>query len=371
MSSPPSDLDQPAPVRKRSFVSAISRRVRTLIVAGLLFLVLLVLALTLPVPYVVLSPGPTYNTLSTYQVSGQNQSIIGIIGRTPNKTTGNLNLTTVSYSTAKLTVFDALSAWLQKDEVVVPRSSLFPPGESTDQVNSQNTADFSQSQDDATLAASCLLGYPKVFGVLGATAKGPSDGKLQRADVLISVDGKPTTTYPELKSVLSGESAGATVPVVVTRAGVRRTVMITLGAPPKGATGASLGIEVPPTPECLTPFSVDLGLGNQIGGPSAGMMFALGIIDKVGKADLTQGRFIAGTGTIDGSGNVGPIGGIQLKMIAARQAGATLFLAPKDNCTDVRGNIPGGLQVVSVSSLKQAVSDLEDTPAQAATLPGC
>jgi PDZ domain-containing protein len=109
------------------------------------------------------------------------------------------------------------------------------------------------------------------------------------------------------------------------------------------------------------PFNVDLGLGNQIGGPSAGMMFALGIIDKVGKIDLTHGRFIAGTGTIDSQGKVGPIGGIQLKMIAARNAGATIFLAPSGNCNDVNGAIPGGLDVVKVSTLHDAVTDLEKT----------
>jgi PDZ domain-containing protein len=109
---------------------------------------------------------------------------------------------------------------------------------------------------------------------------------------------------------------------------------------------------------CLAPFTVDLGLANEIGGPSAGLMFALGIMDKVGTVDLTGGRFIAGTGTIDPKGNVGPIGGIQLKMIAARDKGATVFLAPAGNCGDVRGATPDGLQVVKVTTLHGAVQDL-------------
>jgi PDZ domain-containing protein len=122
------------------------------------------------------------------------------------------------------------------------------------------------------------------------------------------------------------------------------------------------------------PFEVDLGLGDKIGGPSAGLMFTLGIIEKVGdpeKYNITQGRFIAGTGTIDAQGNVGAIGGIQLKMIAARDAGATLFLAPASNCSDVRGAIPSGLQVVKVSTLRDAVRDLQVPADQAASLPGC
>jgi Lon-like protease len=344
-----------------AMIGGISRRVRTLVVAGALFIILLVLAMTLPVPYVVLSPGPTYNTLGTYQVQGKDQDIIGIDGRTPNKTTGNLNLTTVSYSTSKLTVFDALSAWLQSDEVVVPRSSLFPPGQSTQDVDKQNTADFASSQDNAIVAASCELGYPKVFGVLGVTSGGPSEGVLKTGDVFVSVDGKPTETYAKLKAVMSAEKPGTTITVVVRRAGVEKSVTVKTGPPPQGAKGASLGVSVPPEPECLAPFEVNLGLGNQIGGPSAGTMFALGIIDKVGKVDLTKGRFIAGTGTIDAQGKVGAIGGIQLKMIAARKAGASVFLAPAGNCSDVKGAIPSGLNVIKISTLHQAVQALEAT----------
>jgi PDZ domain-containing protein len=99
------------------------------------------------------------------------------------------------------------------------------------------------------------------------------------------------------------------------------------------------------------------------------MMFALGIIDKVGE-DLTGGRFIAGTGTIAPDGAIGPIGGIQLKMIAARNAGATVFLAPSGNCGDVSGNIPDGLQVVKVSTLHGAVQALEDIE-KGRSVPSC
>jgi PDZ domain-containing protein len=333
--------------------------VRTLIVAGALFLLLLVLAMTLPVPYVVLTPGPTYNTLGTYNYQNKNQNIIVIDGRTPNKTTGNLNLTTVSYSTSKLTVFDALSAWLQSDEVVVPRSSLFPPGQSTQQVDQQNTADFAESQDDAVAAAGCELGYPAKFGVVTVLGTGAAHNKLVPGDLLNTVDGKPANTSKLLLAILTAQTPGTKVTLGVTRAGKSTDVPITLGKPVKGRSGASLGIEVGSV--CQMPFTVDLGLGNQIGGPSAGTMFALGIIDKVGKVDLTHGRFIAGTGTIDAQGKVGPIGGIALKMIAARDAGATVFLAPSGNCSDVNGAIPSGLDVVKVNTLHDAVIDLEKT----------
>jgi PDZ domain-containing protein len=350
----------------------VSRRVRTLLAAGALFVVLLILTMTLPVPYVVLSPGPTCNTLST--CPGQSATIIKITGTPTRKTSGNLNLTTVSYTTSRLTVFDALRAWLQRDQVVVPRSALFPPGQTTAQVNTQNKNDFSSSQDNAIVAASCELGYPKAFGVLTVVAKGPSDGVLRPGDVFRSIDGKPAANYRQLKAILDADQPGTTVSVVVRRnsspdKSSTKTLKVTLGKPPQGGKGGSLGVTVPPDPECLAPFEVQLGLNDEIGGPSAGMMFALGIIDKVGE-NLTGGRFIAGTGTIAPNGEVGPIGGIQLKMIAARNAGATVFLAPSGNCGDVSGNIPDGLQVVKVSTLHGAVQALEDID-KGRSVPSC
>ena len=156
--------------------------------------------------------------------------------------------------------------------------------------------------------------------------------------------------------MLSALKPGTSVAVEVVRQGKSVTTDVTLTTPPKNAKGARLGITVADT--CLAPFTVDLGLGNQIGGPSAGLMFALGIMEKVGSVDLTKNRFVAGTGTIDGNGKVGPIGGIQLKMIAAKRKGASVFLAPAGNCGDVRNDTPHGLNVVKVSSLHGAVQDL-------------
>jgi PDZ domain-containing protein len=327
--------------------------VRTLIIAAVLFLVLFVLLLTMPVPYVILSPGPTYNTLGTDPTGS---TIIVIEGKKPAHTTGNLNLTTVAISNSSVTALQALSAWLRGDEVVVPRAAVYPPGQTEQQTNEQNTQDFISSQDSATAAAMCELHYPRGFGVLKVNSDGPSHGLLEPGDFLKTVDGKPAASSDALTAVLSHEKPGRIVPISVTRQGRPATVDVKLGQPLANRTGASLGIVV--TTGCLAPFTVDLGLANQIGGPSAGLMFALGIRDKVGTVDLTGGRFIAGTGTIDSKGDVGPIGGIQLKMIAARDKGATIFLAPAGNCSDVRGATPDGLQVVKVTTLHGAVQDL-------------
>lgn len=330
-----------------------SRRVRTLFVGGVLFLVLFVLSLTLPVPYVVLSPGPTFNTLGTDESGNE---IIVIKGRTPNKTSGKLNMTTVDVSTQPLTVFEALHGWLLKDEVVVPKSSVFPPGRSKKQIDEENTQEFAASQDSATAAAMCELGYPAVFGVGTVRSDGPANGILQPGDALASLDGQPIDTFAKLSAVLATKSPGQQVSITVIRQNKPVTVSVKLAPPVQKRKGASIGITV--VTGCLAPFTVDLGLGNQIGGPSAGLMFALGIMEKVGPNELTHGRFIAGTGTIDAEGKVGPIGGIQLKMVAARKAGATVFLAPAGNCDDVRGAVPKGLNVVSITTLHDAVQDL-------------
>jgi PDZ domain-containing protein len=332
----------------------LTRRTRTLLVAGVLFFVLFAIAVLMPVPYVVLSPGPTLDTLGT---DSQNRTIIVIKGRQPNRTTGHLNLTTVDIATKRVTAFQALIGWLQHDRVVVPRSAIYPPGQSEDQVNREDTAQFASSQDNATAAAFCELKYPKGFGVLGVDANAGAKDKLKAFDQLVSLDGTPIDSQQKLAAALSGRKAGESVTIAFRRLGrPTTTTSIKLSAPADGQKGARIGITV--GEQCFAPFEVDLGLGDQIGGPSAGLMFALGIIDKVGDVDLTKGAYVAGTGEIQPDGKVLPIGGIQLKMISARHAGATTFLAPAANCADVRGAIPKGLDVIRVDALHDAVQDL-------------
>jgi len=324
------------------------------------FFALLILAFTMPVPYVVLSPGPTCNTLgSGGDPACGSADLIRISGTTANKVSGHLNLTTVSVTeeSHRETVFDVLSAWLSSDEAVIPKSAEYPPGQSQDQVNQQNANDFTESQDNAVAAASCELGYPKQQGISGVQSDGASFQKLLPADVIKTIDGTSVVSEADVIKALTQHAPGTTVTLDILRQTKPKTVSIKLGPPLKGRTGGSLGVSFGTV--CQFPFSVSVCGDCPIGGPSAGLMFALGIMDKVGKVDLTHGDFIAGTGEIDGQGNVGPIGGIALKMIAARNAGATVFLAPAGNCADVAGAIPHGLNVIKVSSLHDAVTSLE------------
>lgn len=329
-----------------------SRQSRTLVVGTALCLLLAVLSLSLRVPYLVESPGPTYNTLG----QDDGKDIIALTGHAASPTSGHLNLMTVLSDTQKTTIAGALEGWIRHDEVVVPYDAIYPPGTSKQQTDQTNAQDFTSSQDNATAAAACELGYPKGFGVLSVTPDSPNQSVLKPGDRFVSVDGTKVTDDPSLRRVIADHKVGDRLPAELIRDGKQQPATITLGSPADGSSTPRLGITV--ATGCLLPFSVTLSLSG-IGGPSAGLMFALGIIDKISDHDLTHGRFIAGTGSIDPSGAVGQIGGISLKMIAARRAGATIFLAPDSNCADVRGNIPSGLQVVKVATLHDAIASLD------------
>ncbi|MDQ2838473.1 MAG: PDZ domain-containing protein [Actinomycetota bacterium] len=340
-----------------------SRQSRTLIFGAVLCLVLAVLSFSLRVPYLVESPGPTYNTL------GQNdgKDIILVTGRAASQTSGHLNLMTVLSDTDKTTIAGAMEGWLRHDQVVVPYDAIYPPGTTKQQQNTVNAQDFTASQDNATAAAACELGYPKGFGVISVASDSPNRGVLDAGDRFVSVDGTAVTGDPALRKVVTAHKAGDKLSIALLRGSKPVTVTAVLGPPASGSTSPRLGVTV--ATGCLLPFEVDLTLPG-IGGPSAGLMFSLGIIDKISSHDLTHGKFIAGTGTIDPSGAVGQIGGIALKMIAARRAGATVFLAPASNCADVKGNIPSGLDVVKVSTLHEAISSL-DALAQGGAVQHC
>jgi PDZ domain-containing protein len=348
----------------RGFAS-LSRRVRTLIVAGVLFLVLFLVALFMPVPYVILVPGPTYNTLGNDPTG--NGPVVVLTGRTANPTSGHLNMTTVRIQSDQVTAVQALVAWLNGDQIVLPDTAITPPGVSDQQQHQQDAQDFVTSQDSATVAAFCELGYPKGFGVVSVLRNGAASGLLKAGDQFVTVAGRAADTSAKLTAIMSSLAPGTTVPVAVHRQGKPVTVRVKVGPAPAGSKGARLGVSVATT--CLAPFGVTIHLEDS-GGPSAGLMFALAIVDKAGRRDLTGGRFIAGTGEISAEGKVGPIGGIQLKMIAARRKGATVFLAPAGNCADVRKATPSGLKVVKVSTLHGAVQDLLAIQAGKA-VPGC
>jgi len=332
-----------------------SRRSLTLAIAGLATVAAIAVAVLFPVPYVILTPGPTLNTLGK---DSSGQPLISITGRQTYPTNGHLNLVTISYEGgpgSNMNIFQALRAWLDSSEAVVPQSELFPPGQTAQQTQAQDTEQMASSQQQATAAALTELHIPYQTQVqVNSTAAGyPASKVLKAGDLIEEVDGKPVTGETSLSSMITAHPVGSTIQLEVVRSGQTLTLPIT-----SKLSGGTPVIGVQVQDQYKFPFNVRISVGN-IGGPSAGMMFALGIIDMLSPLNLTGGKFIAGTGEITASGQVQPIGGIQQKMVGARAAGATVFLAPAGNCSDTAGAVPAGLKVVKVATLSQAVSDLE------------
>jgi PDZ domain-containing protein len=343
----------------------VTRRIAVLTAGAVLLLVFGVLGTTLPVPYVAQVPGPTYNTLG--KIDGK--QIIEIQGRKRNDVEGNLNLTTVGVGSGGLSLVQAVRGWFDSEVSVVPRESVYPPDKTEEQTRQANREQFLTSEQAAEIVALGHLGYPEKVVVQGVPDDSPSHGRLEEEDAIEAVDGRPTPDAHALDTVLSSIDGGSTVTVTYTRLGKKGSTSVTTETADDG-TGARLGITILDQPSA--PFDVDIQV-EDVGGPSAGLMLTLGILDLVGTDDLTGGSVIAGTGTIDADGKVGPIGGIAQKLVGAQNAGAEYFLAPADTCADVVGRVPDGLTVVKVSTLDQARRAVESigSGADPGSFPGC
>ncbi|UXM90378.1 PDZ domain-containing protein [Paenarthrobacter sp. JL.01a] len=341
----PSQLP-PAPARDGRYM--------IMVISGLLALALGIGAAALPVPYVIESAGPTFNTLG----KDGDKAVISISGHESFPAKGNLDLTTVVMTggpKTPATIFDVFRAWLDNSKAVYPEELIYPKGTTAEQTVQQGEIDMQTSQENAVAAALRQLEIPfeQRLDVAGLSDPSPSAGKIKEGDRLKTINGKAITSMAVVQAELAA-GAGAPVAVVVERNGALVTETVT---PTKNqADRYVLGVLL--SSDFTFPFDVSISLDN-VGGPSAGMMFALGIVDNLTPGDLTGGKHVAGTGTITADGAVGAIGGIAQKMIGARQHGATMFLAPAANCSDVAGHVPDGLQVVKVETLADATAAVE------------
>ncbi|MGU3431481.1 PDZ domain-containing protein [Actinomycetes bacterium M1A6_2h] len=327
-----------------------NRRIATLLVALLPVLVLGVLGTVVTVPFAALGPGPTFNTLS--EVDGK--QVVDIEGTAVDPTSGNLNMTTVAVRDG-LNVFEALGLWLSGRQGLVPREEVYPPEKTEQEIQDANQADFQQSEDSAELAALHYLDLPVNLRVKNVSDDGPAANVLRDGDTLVSIDGKSVTTVRGVQDVVGDIAPDTSITLDVVRDGAPATETVTVGARPGDTGRGYLGITPEEVPN--VPFEVTFNLAD-IGGPSAGLMFTLAVIDKLSPGELSGGRFVAGTGTITSDGTVGPIGGIPYKLIAAREAGATTFLVPADNCDEAKAHQQDGLRLVKVDSLAGAVDSL-------------
>lgn len=328
-----------------------TRRTATLLVSTGLAALLGLLGGVAPVPFVALGPGPTFNTLGA--VGGK--PVIKIAGEQTFPSAGQLNMTTVSVVDG-ITLFGALGFWLSGRNALVPRDDVFPPQLSDAEVEKRNARLFQSSETTAETAALRYLGYPSTVLVGQVAGDGAASGRLQQSDELLRVDGRPVDTGQQVIDALRGRAPGEPVGVTYRRGdSPEQTVTITLGPGQQPGRGY-LGVAVADEP--AVDFDITISLAD-VGGPSAGLMFALSIVDKLTPGALPDGRFVAGTGTIDAGGAVGPIGGIPFKMLRASEAGASVFLVPAGNCAEAARRAPDGLQLVRVGTLAEAVRALE------------
>jgi PDZ domain-containing protein len=333
----------------------VTRRIAVLTVGVVLLVLFGLLGTTLPVPYVAQVPGPTFNTLGDIDGS----PIITVEGRDPNKVSGNLNLTTVGVSRGGLSLVQAVRGWFDNEVAVVPEEAVYPPGRSEQQTRDANREAFLTSEQAAESAALGHLGYPVKVVVQDVPKGSPSKSLLTVGDTIDAIDGRPTPDADTLTTALAGIPGGTPVTVSITHLGTARQVEITTKAA-KDRAGSLLGVSVLAQPSA--PFDVQIDV-KDVGGPSAGLMLTLGILDLVGHDDLTGGKVVAGTGTIDAKGDVGPIGGITLKMVAAKDIGAQLFLVPADNCSEAKGVADPGFPLAKVATLDDALKALSDLEA--------
>ena len=350
--------------------TSLSRRSTTLIVTFGLAILLVSLAALLPVPYVALSPGPTADTLG----SEDGTQLIVIEGRETYPTSGQLLLTTVRVSggpeSRGMSLLNAVRGFVDPEVAVVPIDRVYPPGETVEQVEQRTAEEMELSQQDATAAALRELDVPVATEVaVGSIVEdAPAQGELEAGDVIVSVDGTPAVSPDAVRDAVRSKQPGDTVTFVVRREGTELEVPVVTGTSPDEAGVAAVGIA--PVVAYSFPFTVEIQI-EDVGGPSAGLMFALGIYDKLTPDALTGGELIAGTGEIDADGEIGPIGGIQQKLVAARDEGATVFLTPADNCAEAVGAVPDGLRLVRVETLDDAVQALEGIRFDEADVPTC
>jgi PDZ domain-containing protein len=324
----------------------------------------------LPAPYVIDNPGPTYDTLGTVTVSEQEFPLIHISGATTFDTSGELRLTTVTRSGNPDSLpgwFDVVAGWFDPTRTVIPVDAAYPPGMTVEANLEAARIEMRNSQQESVAAALSYVGVPFTsrLVVTQAMEGGPSEGVLKPGDIIVQAAKTPVSDVSQLREIIAESGTLRPLALQVIRDG-RQVGLEVLPRMSEGEVRVPMiGILVSGSYEF--PFEVDIALEN-VGGPSAGVMFALAIVDKLTEEDLTSGHVVAGTGTVNADGVVGSIGGIRHKMYGALESGARVFLAPLGNCGDVVGHIPDGLQVYPVATLAEAVSvltllDSGETPA--------
>lgn len=349
-----------------------SRRTLTSVLVALLLAGLAVAAAFLPVPFVTMSPGPTVDVFA----HDDGKSLVSVDGAETYPTGGELRVTTVSVTSPgqDLALVDALAAWFDRTRAVYPRDVIYPPEQTAEEQREESAVAMTSSQDTAVAVALRELGYdvPVVTEVRAVTKGMPAEGKLREGDVILEVNGVKVRDVTQVARLVQRTGPGKPAEFVVERKGQRRTVQVVAQPAEDDPETGLVGIEIAGSYDF--PVEVDVKLDDNIGGPSAGLVFAVAIYDTLTPGSLLGGSHVAGTGSIDSRGRVGPIGGVQQKIVAAAEAGAELFLVPPDNCDSaVHASVEEDeIRLVRTPTVRSAIKSLETYAADAkADLPEC
>jgi PDZ domain-containing protein len=303
-----------------------------------------------PAPYVIDEPGPVFNVLG--ETGGK--QVIKVHDAKTYPVTGELDALTVQQVGEPGNQPSWFQVWQANNDpakAVIPMDVAYPPGVKSSQVYAEDAALMLASQQDAQAAAMNYLGikFTSRVYVISMMTDSAANGLVKPGDYIDSINELAVADADLLRNRVQAWDGKAPIRVGLTRKGVSKVVEVT----PRKVDGKYyIGVYVGYKYEF--PFKIDVDLGD-VGGPSAGTMFAIGMIDKLTPGQLLGKSHVAGTGTIEANGKVGPIGGIVQKMYAAKGAGATVFLAPSANCAETVGKVPSGLKVYRISKLNTAV----------------
>lgn len=307
-------------------------------------------------PLLILEPGPAPDVARRTEIAAVTY---------PSE--GSIHLTTAQVrSPDGATAAELLKAMFNPDKVVFPREAIYPSDKSHEQTESIQAAQMTQSELEAAVAALNELGMPyKAEGVFVSeiSESSPAARRLVAGDVITAVDGKPVVLVEDLSKELERRTPGDSVRLDVLRGKDTRSFSVKTSEPAGGSKGSGLGAELVQFRKAPVDVSIS---SRDIGGPSAGLIYALSIYDRLVPDDITGGRTIAGTGTIENSekrtGSVGAVGSVDLKVKGADRIGAEVFLVPKAELEEARKVAGSDMEVIGVSSLKEAIAELKKLP---------
>lgn len=337
-------------------------------ISALIFVAMAAVLAVSPVPFVSWAPGGTFDVLG----ERDGKPVISISGVPSYDAPGQLRVTTVSVTAADGTLSfpEALLADLLPDREVLPREAVYPAGQSAEDIDAENASAMTSSQQDAIVAALRQANIPVTARPMVSVivSGGPSEKLLKPGDLVVKVDSDPVSTIEQVRKHIQEHKVGDSVVFSILRDREPMNVTVTTQASNTSPSGPVVGVG------WVTGYEYDaditINIDPSVGGPSAGLIFAIGIYDHLSNQRIVDGRSIAGTGEISTDGTVGAIGGIREKIAGAQSSGATMFLVPAANCADVAG-VTTSMKLVKVTSLSDAISSLRLSKTGDTNLPSC